>query len=195
VSRKRILLGFSIIIGVAVVLVAIKLTSLAFNRPAQGTISTTNGTEQPAQAGIDLRPEPISGTYVSFSYPRGLTRTADSKLIGPVVAMYNFSHHDVESWNLAIEILVIPSGQLADNNSYQLRKINPNTYQESHITVNNQLIDIMTDKTAGGFSKVAFLVHGQYQATVSLYGDDANGLGDLQSTFTMVLGTWHWLAS
>lgn len=87
---------------------------------------------------------------------------------------------------------MIPSGQLKDNNGYQVRKINPSTYQESHIVLNNKPIDVMTDKTVGGFSKVAFLINGQYQATISLYGDDANGLDVLQSTLNMVLSTWRW---
>ena len=192
-SKKRKL----VIIGVVIAIVALGAVfeiASKLNKPAQGTISVSNSA-QSAQTAIDLTPTPGGGRYASFSYPAALHQVANSQIVTPVVAIYDFSHSDVESWNLAIEILQIPSGRLADNTSYQLRKIKSQQYQESHVVINNQTIDIMTDKTVGGFSQVAFLVHGPYQATVSLYGDDSSGVGSLQSTFNMVLQTWHWLAN
>jgi hypothetical protein len=192
-SKQLRRVGIGTVIAIVVLLVVFEIIS-KLNQPAQGVISAPSSA-QLAEVSLNLTPTPGGGRYASFNYPAALNQTASGKLVTPVVAAYEYSYRDVESWNLAIDILLIPSGQLTDNNSYQVRKINPQQYQESHVTVNNQSIDVMTDKTVSGFSKVAFLIHGQYQATVSLYGDDPSGVGDLQSTFNMVLDTWHWLAN
>ncbi len=185
-----------VIVGVVVVAVTLLVFEIIIklNRPARGTISIS-GSSQSHKTAIDMTPTPGGGRYASFSYPAALHQVASGQIITPVVAIYDFSHSDIESWNLAIEILQIPSGRLADNSSYQLRRMKPQQYQESHVVINHQTIDVMTDKTVGGFSQVAFLIRGQYQATVSLYGDDPGGIGSLQSTLNMVLQTWHWLAN
>ena len=187
------MVGVSIVVVIIAAVVIFEIVS-KLNKPAQGLVSNPTSA-QSAQAVIDLIPTPGGGRYASFSYPSIMQQVANSKLITPVIAIYNYSYRDVESWKLAIEVLQIPSGQLTDNNSYQTRKLNPQQYQESHETINSQMIDVMTDKTVGGFSKVAFLVHGQYQATISLYGDDPSGVDILQKTFDMALGNWHWLAN
>ena len=192
-NRRRRLVGVSIVVVIIAAVVIFAIVS-KLNKPAQGLVSNPTSA-QSAQAVIDLSPTPGGGRYASFSYPSIMQQVVSSKLITPVVAIYNYSYRDVESWKLAIEVLQIPSGQLADNNSYQTRKLNSQQYQESHETINSQVIDVMTDKTVGGFSKVAFLVSGQYQATISLYGDDPSGVDILQKTFDMVLGNWHWLVN
>jgi hypothetical protein len=50
----------------------------------------------------------------------------------------------------------------------------------------------MTDKTITYYNKVAFLVRGSYQATISLSGDDQGGEGNLVKTLNMILGSWTW---
>jgi hypothetical protein len=50
----------------------------------------------------------------------------------------------------------------------------------------------MTDEAVSGFNEVAFLQHNNLRATVALSGDDANGIQPLQTTWDMVLGSWHW---
>ena len=101
--------------------------------------------------------------------------------------MHNYSDHDIEVRNLAIASLFVPSGNLSDNNAYQFRKANPNTYQESNVTTNGKTVTVMSDTTVAGFSKVAFLTNGRYQATVSLIGNDSDGLDSLQAAFNQVL--------
>lgn len=139
-----------------------------------------------------MTPVPISNAYASFDYPAAFTQTPTGGLMAHEVAGYTMVHRDIATWSLAIEILSIPSGSLSDNNSYQYRKVNPQTYSENQFTVNGQTVTEMTDTSYGGFSKVAFLVHGSYQAVISLYGDDPNGLTDLRASLTMLENSWQW---
>ena len=170
-STKKRVTAIAIVGAIVILLVGLKIVSSAFNAPVHGTISTTATKSTPTvQATINLRPKTATGTYAHFNYPSGLTKDKSNAITPPVVAIYDFSYRDIESWDLAISIAIIPSGQLSDNNAYQFRKINPSTYQASQLVLNHTAIPVMTDKTVSGFSKVAFLIQGQYQATHFLTG-------------------------
>lgn len=171
--------------------VGLTILSAFFASPAQGVIYAVNAALF-SQANLDMTPQVFVDNYASFSYPKGLTTVAPSRFGPPVVAIYDLTYRDIQTWRLAVSIVRIPSGNLSDNNAYQFRRINPAKYAESHVHLNGQNVTIMTDTTAGGFSQVAFLVHGQYQAVVSLYGDDPRGTEGLQTTFSMILGSWRW---
>jgi hypothetical protein len=93
---------------------------------------------------------------------------------------------------LAISIYLIPGGKLTDSNSYQVRAIKPSQYQQSSQIVKGQVVVIFSDKTITYYNKVAFLIHGSYQATISLSGDDQNGSGNLVKTLNMILNSWTW---
>lgn len=174
----------------AILVVAGKIAIDRINAPHEGVIVT--GTSASAAPGKQTSLETAQGTYASFKYPADMTQEPNSKLVTPVVEQFNFGKRDIESWNLAIGVLSIPGGSLMANNSYQFRKTEPNKYKESHMNINGQSVDVMTDTSVGGFSKVAFLVHGNYQATISLYGDDPAGVRTLSNAFHAVLSTWQW---
>ena len=172
--------------------VGLTVMTAFFATPAQGVIYAVN-TALFSQGSIDMTPKVLIDDYASFSYPKGLTTSRSISYGPPVVAAYNLTYRDIQTWHLAVTILKVPSGNLNDNNAYQFRKINPEKYEASELVVGGKRAAIMTDKTASGFSQVAFLVNGQYQAIVSLYGDDSHGSASLQSTLTMILSSWHWL--
>jgi hypothetical protein len=50
----------------------------------------------------------------------------------------------------------------------------------------------MTDTSTGEFSKVAYLFHGNYQASVALVSDDSPDTNSLSTAFNMVLNSWSW---
>ncbi len=188
-KRKRVL-----VIGLGclgVVILALLLFSAAANAP-HGAAKIVVQSSKPTGSSINMTPVSITTTYASFEYPAAFTQTPTGGLMTHEVAGYTMVHHDVATWSLAIEILSIPTGNLSDNNSFQYRKVNPQTYAENQFAVNGQTVTEMTDTTYGGFSKVAFLVHGQYQAVISLYGDDPSGLNNLRLSLTMIEKTWHW---
>lgn len=143
---------------------------------------------------INLTPKLQSGHYVSFEYPKGLHLVSTALISAPSVADFTYYVKDIYSWSLGIDIIKTPSGQLVQSSSYTLRKNNPNTYSLSIVNINGQQVNIMTDTSfVGGFSKVAYLTHGNLIGIVSLIGNDASGIKPLQTTFTMILNSWHWL--
>jgi len=191
VSKKRkvtaiVLFSIFVVVGSGIIYLLYK-----FNSPTYGSISTPKLTTS-KPVGINFTPKYVTGKYASFSYPSGLQIKPNSASGGSTLAVYVFSYHDIENWSLVVTIYNYPTGTLMGNSAYLMRKLNPATYSESVETVNNKPIDIMTDASAGGFSKVAFLIDGQYQATVSLYGDDSSGPVALQKTLDMIIKSWNW---
>jgi len=187
-NKKRLI----IYLFVVLVLIGIfELVSIYISKPGQGTIVQTKTSPYEVPA-VKLVPTLFTSPYVSFSYPSILKKDLANKPINPVVDEYLFSYIDIESWNLAITIYSIPGGAFSDNNAYQVRKAYPTKYLESTQVVNGQNVFMFSDQTISSYNKVAFLLHGSYQATISLSGDDPSGQVILASTLTMILSTWAW---
>jgi hypothetical protein len=185
-SKPIVITGTVLVLACLVVLI---FTIIA-NAPAKASV-IIRAANTSTQYSLNLMPVVVLNHYVTFDYPAIMTPTTTS-LVSREVAAYTFVHHDVATWNMAIEVYPNSSGLLSSSSAYEFNKLNPQTYQESVETVHNQPIHIMTDMTYGGFSKTAFLLHDGYLATVSLYGDDANGLSALNATFNMILQSWQW---
>ena len=131
-------------------------------------------------------------SFVTIGYPKFLKIVPNYKFYLPVVDEFNYSYPDIESWDLSISIYHFGSSSLQDNNAYQFRLENPNIYSPSTEVVNGQNIVIFSNQSMGGFNKIAFLINGTYQATISLIGDDQSGQAPLQKTFDLILSNWHW---
>jgi hypothetical protein len=191
-KRKRKLL--KILAAVIVLFIIGRIIDNQLNKPAQGTVIDEQPTSQAnlANNSFNLSPASVSGQYASFSYPKVMTKLAPSGLSGSEVATYSYKYKDIETWILAIEILKVPSGNLNDNSAWMLRKDNPSIYQETDNTINGQAVMIMTDTSASGFAKVAFLINGEYQAMIALTGDDPSGTTNLGAVFNQVVGSWSW---
>lgn len=189
-KRRKIAAAAAVFIIIALA-VGARIFLPRLNQPVSGVITTSNN---PAKTGYDinLKPKKITGKYVSFSYPAGLAPKKTASATAPNVETFDFSAHDVTTWLLAVNVSVLKGGTLSGDSGFTYRQANPGTYQESHLTVNSQPVDVMTDKTAN-FSKVAYLIHGPQLVTVSLYGDDAQGTQSLQTSFMMVLNSLRWL--
>lgn len=185
---------------VKLIIVSVIILSLAaciiyifsrLNSPHQGTVDGAKVELTPLRA-IGQDPKHAFGTYVSFNYPNKLNQVANDKLALPILEQFNYRYHDIESWHLAIDIMKNPGGNVTTMSDYKFRKTKPEIYKESTETLNGQKIVIMTDTSAGGFSKVAFLDSGTTAATISLTGDDPSGTNLLAKSFDMVLASWQW---
>lgn len=185
--RRRLIITLAVI---AAVILVVAFFYSRLNAPHEGVVVV--GTPKSHTSSIDMTPKQATGNYVMFNYPAGLNVVKNNPLVDPVVEQFNYMHRDIESWNLAIAVMKNPGGSVSTNNTYQVRKINPDKYKESSETINGKTYVIMTETDQGGFSKVAIMQHGSMGATVSLYGDDPSGTADLQKTFDMVLGSWQW---
>ena len=181
-----------LIFGMAIV-IGISLMYKQINQPAVATLTEGQAIKsQTPSYNIDLTPKLVSGKYVSFDYPTGLT-SKPGQLTGPIVEDFVFNARDIGYWTLATEISNLSTGNLMNNSSYILRKNTPSQYSESHVTIKGQSIDIMTDNTADGFNEVAFIVHSKLLCTIALSGKDVAGMKPLQTTQDMVLNSLHWL--
>lgn len=149
------------------------------------TVASTN-------APFNMDPVAVHNTYANFTYPAGMVPMKTQLPSGHEVALFSYSHRDIESWQLAITINTLPNSTLTDDSGYLFRKNNPSRYQQSTANIHATPILIMTDTQAGGFSKVAFLAHGTLSADISLYGDDSTGTDVLTKAFNQVLSSWHW---
>jgi len=191
-TKKKLVTRGSLLLVVVVIIVGAKIVFSQLNRPAVATFTPVPGGKNQYSYQIDLTPKRKTGKYISFDYPAGLN-VYPSQVTGPELEVFNFSAQDVETWFLGIEVSTTRFGKLTDSSSYTYRKNTPTVYHETQETLNGQLVTIMTDTTVGGFSKVAFILHGNTLATISLQGDDSSGVAPLQTTFSMILMSWHWL--
>jgi hypothetical protein len=189
--RKRTLKVLSILIGICILLGAALYIHSYIDKPSVGSVTYPNPISNNQSSYFNMAPVRYSGTYASFSYPKSLSTYPSSKPVSPVLANYSFIYRSEEQWFLSVTILDIPGGSLSANNAYQVRQLYPNQYQPSVIRLNGQNIQAMTDMTADGYSKVAFLVNDKYQATVSLTADEATD-PNLAKTLNLVLSSWHW---
>jgi hypothetical protein len=142
---------------------------------------------------IDLSPITYKDAFVAFNYPKGLSQKPSYPLSATEVDIIEFGARDVLSWTLSIDLTSTGSKPLSDDSSYTFRLDQPSIYKLSTLNMGDQAIPVMTDTAADGFSEVAFLQHDNLRATVSLVGDDASGLTPLQTTWNMILDSWHWL--
>ena len=132
------------------------------------------------------------GDATKFTYPAAMHPYAQQPLTAPQIANYSYGYRDIESWQLAISAQTLSEPTLSNDSAYNFRSQHPEQYQLSNLTMNGQPVAIMTDTTASGFSKVAFLLHGSVAVNISLYGNDTSGTAILNSVFMQVLHSLQW---
>jgi hypothetical protein len=162
------------------------------NRPVNARIITP-----PTPVSAQTTPPPqlvsVSGTYANFSYPGSLHPMANAPDIsGSELASYNYLKTDVETWHLAIMITQLRSPSLTSDTNYTIRKDNPAVYQQSTVTYGTNTFTVMEDTSADGFAEVAFILHGNMDATISLVGNSVSSTSGLDTAFQQVLQSWQW---
>jgi hypothetical protein len=134
----------------------------------------------------------VSGQFASYSYPSFLSSLAANKAVSPTLVDYNYSYRSSTTSYISISILDIPGGLLSSDNSYQVRQMNPSIYKESSVSLDGSNIPVMTSDNEDGYSKVAFLVSPDYQASVALSNSAGQQDAQSQAAFTQILKSWHW---
>jgi hypothetical protein len=160
--------------------------------PSKGTLSVGAIDGQSVAGSFNRSPVLIEGEYASFMYPQALTVLPTTAVSPPVLAEYQYSYKDVESWRLSVTVLQLSQPSLIADNSYQFRTLDPTRYIQTTQNIDGQTYVVMSDTQAGGFSQIAYTLHGTQVAEISLYGDNVPGTHLLESIFRSVLGSWQW---
>lgn len=186
-KNRRVLIPVCVI---ALLVIGFSLLIHQLRKPVSASnISTAGNTS------IPMPPQPIlvDGTYAKFSYPGGMQpMTGMEGPMGEEVAVYNYKMPDTVPWHLAITINHLHEPGLSYDTNFLVRKNHPDQYQQSTLTANGNTFTVMTDTQAGGFAKVAFVLHGDLSADISLTGDDSSGDTTLAQAFQQVLTAWRW---
>lgn len=189
-ARRSAVVTLSVILLVCIIIATVVHI---VNRPVSARIIT----QAPSSTTTQVVPPPqlvsVSGTYANFSYPDSMhPMTGAQGPAGNVLATYNYLKTDVETWHLAINVTHLGASSLSSDGDYVIRKDNPSEYQESTITYGGNTFTVMDDTYTTGFGEVAFILHGDMDATIALTGNNASGISGLDTAFQQVLQSWQW---
>jgi hypothetical protein len=174
-------------------LVFIILAFLGFaqlGRPAVGTVS--NQTQSQDAATAPVTQVQAKGKYASFNYPSNFSVLSAPKPSGNVLETFAYAKKPFPFWFLNAEVAKLPSGNLVDEGSYNLRIKDTARYRYSSVSINGQTINTFFDSSEG-YAKVAFVPHGQMLFTLSLNSSDTPNADKLNQIFTDVLKSLQWL--
>ena len=189
-KKKKVIF---LLVGLFVILLCLYLINSYINAPSQGQVITSPVSATNSNSGsFNWAPTKYTDKYISFQYPSALANSPVKNSNPTIIDLTRFSYSDLRTWLLTIEVVNVPSGSLEDNSAYKSREINPVNYQLVKLLINGQNLPIYVDKTTDNFNKVAFLVNGTRQATVSLTGNDSVSNNNLQNTLLLVHSSWQW---
>ncbi len=193
-SRHKIRVRW-IIAGLAVVcaLIGLRVLLQYLDAPTSAAKVMNQPASVAAPAERSGKPVPVSNAYAQFSYPSFLTPLKQQQPAGgSTLAAYGYEYHAAVPWQLTVTINYVP-GSLANNDSaYYAMVQNAARYQKTMETVNGHPVTVVTDLTAGGFSKIAFLFHGTYSANIAVNGIDQQYTEQEQATLDQIVKSWNW---
>lgn len=186
ITRRRVFIG-SVILTMATVVGFIGY----MNKPAYGTVQTNN--PQLAVANESSKPSflSIKGRYLSFSYPSAFTRIPAAKPTGTQLEIFSFTKSPSPFWFMNAEVNTLTSGNLADDGSYNMRRLNPSRFKLDKWVIGSKKIDVFSDNS-GGYAKSAFIAKGHELFSVSVTSSDILHTSELDSSLRGVLTSLEW---
>jgi hypothetical protein len=180
-------------LAILLVMVAISVPAVLAIRqlqaPGEGTVIKNDETLGSFDPSAGSRPATLNGEHFSLSYDSGFSDVTDiSRNDTNALEQYRLRRPGQGGTSLVLSIRKLPPGGLAEDASYRLRKIKPNDYVESSVTVGNATATLMR-ATAGG-EVVAFLPHGNLLATLAVAG--SGGSEDLTKLAVSTLDKLVW---
>jgi hypothetical protein len=191
--KKRHLL---IIILILIVGLLIIFGIKSINGNSVGTFQTGNSKSTknvPVPAKVVMMP--VKNKYASFFYPSDVSTYPSNKAVYPTLLDLNYVSHGFSTTYISISILDISGDNLATNNAYQTRKLNPSVYKQTSLEINGQAITVMTSNDASGYNEIAFLVSPKWQAIISLSNDLGQQDQKAQTAAIDILKSWHWFST
>jgi hypothetical protein len=156
--------------------------------PAEGIIDNrANLTPNPApQTPKDI---PVRGKYVNFTYLDSFRALPVSKPSSSQLESFDYVTKHSPFWELVVGVSSLPSGNLNDDGSYNMRSSAGVRYKLEHWDIKGVLVPVFSDTTEN-YSKVAFLAHSGKLLSLAL-----SGSGDkvsMQAEQMRVLNSLEW---
>jgi hypothetical protein len=182
-KARRIQLVISALVILAIGFGLVQLSSTGSE--GQPTVVDTTSAGAPA-------PELVSqtGTYIGFSYPSSFSKIPAEQLGGNQLEAFSYLKRPSPFWHLNIEINRLPSGNLADDGSYNARKRETAIYDHSFWLVNGNQVDVFSDKTAP-YAKAAFMAQNHLMLSAALTADSADN--SLDPILLNTLKSVYWI--
>jgi hypothetical protein len=190
-TRKRIVI-VSIIAVLVVTVAFVMYVDAKLNEPSVGSVDNPSSSQQNAGLAFDFAATHVTGTTISFSYPKVFSVVSSPPPVSPITEFYQYKYKDIETWDLSLTVTRLESDSLRADSSYYSRLLNPGEYTQSTLTENGQSFVVMSDTKAAGFSEVAYSLHNGLSVDISLTGDDNAGTSNLQKVFQNVLKSFVW---
>jgi len=112
---------------------------------------------------------PVIGRYIKFSYQDNYRTVPSAKLVDPQLETFDFVTKHSPFRELALSVSQLPSGNLKDDGSYNMRSRNPDRYSLEMLEINGRSVPVFTDKQEP-YSKAAFISHNAMLLSVALSG-------------------------
>jgi hypothetical protein len=184
---KRLLLAAVIILVVGLLIIIFK----SLDKPAQGVINNQvlpSSESKPVQ----VTPVAATGKYVSFKYPSSFSVTPSTKAEGNELETFAYVKQPSPFWFLNITVSSLPSGNLSDDGSYNMRSLDAARYKKGQLQINGTLVTTFYDGS-DGYAKTAFIAHGGKLFSLSLHSNDTPNADKLDNVFADVLKSLKWL--
>ncbi len=180
-------------IGLLVLLVFIYLRLNSLGGPAIAQLHNLKRSSRLTNAAFNFNPVRVNAKYISFSYPQSLAAdNSAQKPLAPILSSYTYKYNDLKAWVLTVSVVKLSSNNLLADSSYYARYLDPKQYNLASVSFGKNTFQLMTDRYAAGFSKVAYSLNNGLAAEISLTGDDASGTANLSKAFAGVLASFRW---
>lgn len=182
---KRTLLGVLILVSLATLLIYKNVVG----KSAVGSVVPRSDLEQVASAPKNIQQINAQGNYIKFSFPDTFRQIPTDIPKAPQLETFDLMTKTSPFWELALGVSQLPSGNLRDDGSYNMRSLNTQKYKLEKLDINGQSVPVFSDSSQG-FAKAAFMPHGGMLLSVALSG--AGDQDTMQSQLVTVLTSIEW---
>lgn len=179
--------GLMGLIVLVIIFMIVAFGNSYFNSPSIGRIITSNAVREISPTLLT-----VEGKTFSFSYPSSFQPGQSKSLSESDIEKFAYVTSDISPWNLNIQVRKLSGGLITSDSSYNLRKANPDTYTEQVITLNSNIAHIMASN-AGGYSKIAFIIHNNIDANISLMSNSSADSEKMDAVLIQIISSWKWL--
>ena len=184
--NKRIALAVSI----ALLLSALFIYKNVVGKSAVGTVKYQTSSQQAVSSVAAAQQVNAQGNYIKFSYPNTFRQIPTDIPKTPQLETFDFMTRSSPFWELAIGVSQLPSGNLRDDGSYNMRFLNPGKYKLEKLDINGQSISVFSDSSEG-FAKAAYIPHNGMLLSVALTG--SGDIETMQNQYKQILQSVEWV--